>query len=383
MNISERFTTPTAMRRILLIQLGDIGDVVLTLPALHALREAFPKTAISILVREGNGSLLEAGALPPEVFEVRKERAGLWRPFQESLHLIRLLRRKKFDLVFDLRGDERGAYMALLTGAPWRAAYYYPALPWLRNRLFTHLVSLSVLSATTRAATPSLLLLKAFGIDARTDIPELDLSGEVKCRAGKILEDAGVISVNGWQYGNPLAPDSSGGWLTVNPFSRWSYKEWAAEKWIEIVDWLWADFKIATVIVGAGSERDRAAELAGNCSGKVYNLAGRTTLAELAGVLQRSRLHIGVDSAAPHIAAAVGTPTVTLYGPSNWRYWKPPGENHYVVVPDMDCAPCNQKGCGGSEVSRCLDVMEAGQVQTVVRKALSFTRRATSPRRSA
>jgi heptosyltransferase-3 len=160
-------------------------------------------------------------------------------------------------------------------------------------------------------------------------------------------------------------------WVTLNPFSRWSYKEWAPEKWVRIIDWLGKEVGIAAVIVGAPSERVRADELGRSCSGKVYNLTGRTTLAELAGVLHLSRLHIGVDSAAPHIAAAVGTPTVTLYGPSDWRYWAPPGEHHRVVVPDMECVPCHRKGCDDRGVSRCLDTLTVERVQAVLREALS------------
>jgi heptosyltransferase-3 len=159
--------------------------------------------------------------------------------------------------------------------------------------------------------------------------------------------------------------------VTLNPFSRWSYKEWAPEKWVRIIDWLGKEISIAAVIVGAPSERVRADELGRSCAGKVYNLTGRTTLAELAGVLKQSRLHIGVDSAAPHIAAAVGTPTVTLYGPSDWRYWAPPGERNRVVVPEMACAPCHLKGCEGSGISRCLDTLPVERVRAVIREALS------------
>jgi len=142
-------------------------------------------------------------------------------------------------------------------------------------------------------------------------------------------------------------------------------------KWAQIIDWLGKDFSIGTVIVGSPAERERADMLSRSCAVKVFNLAGKTTLAELAGVLKQSRLHIGVDSAAPHIAAAVGTPTVTLYGPSDWRYWAPPGECHRVVFSDMACIPCNQKGCDGCGVSRCLDTLEVKQVQRVLREALS------------
>ena len=96
-------------------------------------------------------------------------------------------------------------------------------------------------------------------------------------------------------------------------------------------------------------------DLIRQCRARAVNLAGQTTLAELAAVLSQSRLHIGVDSAAPHIAAAVGVPTVTIYGPSSWFDWSPVGDSHRVVLPNMDCVPCHQKGCDGSGRSRCLE----------------------------
>ena len=98
----------------------------------------------------------------------------------------------------------------------------------------------------------------------------------------------------------------------------------------------------------------------------VYNFAGKTTLQEMAGLLKMSRLHIGVDSAAPHIAAAVGTPTLTIYGPSDWRDWAPPGEKNKVVLPDMDCSPCHKKGCDGSGRSECLETLAVKKIQDAV-----------------
>jgi heptosyltransferase-3 len=366
--IEDHYSKPPQIRRILIIQLGDIGDVVWSLPALHAVRDAYPGAAVAVLLREGSGSLLAAGAFPPKIFEIRKGVA-------ESLRLIRALRRERFELVFDLRGDERGGYTAFLTGAPIRAALHYPSSPWLRNHLFTHLVTPSGIAPGTGAADLSLHILKAFGIEIATIIPELHLSREVRLRAATILADEGIPSPEqqaggcGGRMGAGTV--RRGGWVTVNPFSRWSYKEWSPEKWIRIIDWLGGEFGIVAVIVGAPAERERAGELVRACAGKVHNLAGKTTLAELAGVVRQSRLHIGVDSAAPHIAAAVGTPTVTLYGPSDWRYWAPPGERNRVVVPEMACAPCHRKGCEGSGVSRCLDTLPVERVQAVIGEALS------------
>ena len=259
MNISERFAKPTTARRILLIQLGDIGDVVWFLPALRAVREAFPGASVSVLLREGNGSLLAATVSPPMVFEVRKGVAGPGRWLASSLRLVRTLRRERFDLVFDFRGDERGGYMAFLTGAPVRAALYYSGLPWLRNRLFTHLVSPTGDFPSVGAADLSLYILRAFGIEAKDVAPELALSDKIILRASQLLVDEGFFlpkeaAGGGEEGGMAAGAVRRGGWVTVNPFSRWSYKEWAPEKWVKIIDWLWRDFGIVTVLVGSPEE---------------------------------------------------------------------------------------------------------------------------------
>lgn len=373
MNIAKRFAMPVQMRHILLIQLGDIGDVVWSLPAFGAVRAAYPEASLSVLVREGNGSLLAAEAFPPGIFEVSKGKHGLASRFISSLRLVSALRRARFDAVFDFRADERGGYTAFATGAPLRAAMYLPSHPGPRNHLFTHLVRPGVMPQGVGAADYSLHVLRAFGIETKDAIPRLNLSAEVRRRAAEILAGIGIVNHTGGEAGQgKVSPKPHARkWVTVNPFSRWAYKDWALEKWGKVIDWLWDSCGLATVIVGSLSEREGAAGLARLCSGEVFNLAGMTTLAEMAGVLEQSRLHIGVDSAGPHIAAAVGTPTVTIYGPSDWRYWAPLGEHHRVAVPDMDCAPCHKKGCEGLGESFCLNNLEIDRVKGVIEKTLT------------
>jgi ADP-heptose:LPS heptosyltransferase len=363
-------------RRILIIQLGDIGDVVWSLPALRAVRKAYPAASVAVLLREGNGALLTADVCPPEIFEVRKGSGGGIGRLAASLRLVQALRRERFDIVFDLRGDERGGYMAFATGAPIRVAQYYPDMTWPRNSLFTHLLTYpsSAVCTPERAAAPSLGILRAFGIEVGSAVPELHLSDDIRRGAAGLLIEEGIPPAqqvkDAEREGAGSGPDPEQDWVTLNPFSRWSYKEWSPKKWVQVIDWLWREFGIASIIVGSPAERERARGITEACSGRVYNLAGKTTLAELAGILERSRLHIGVDSAAPHIAAAVGTPTVTLYGPSDGRYWGPPGDRHRIIAPDMDCAPCHQKGCDGKGISRCLDMLDIARVQAAIREAL-------------
>ena len=344
------------IRSILLIQLGDIGDVVWATPTFRAVKEAYPQANVSVLLRESFGSLLEADPHVHKIFEVKRYRKNLLEKAIKQLSFIRDLRRERFDLVFDLRSDDRGAFMALLSGAQIRAALLYRGLKW-RNFLFTHLTDPPATKERIYgAAEQSLRIVREFGIDTKDTIPKLWVSEKVKKRAEKLLDGDGVMAVSQW--------------ITLNPFSRWKYKEWGYEKWVQIIDWLWEEYGISTVIVGAPEEREKSIDILNKCKGQIFNLTGKTTLVELAGALSDSCLHLGVDSAAPHIAAAVGTPTITIYGPSSWSEWAPPGAMDSVVTPDCDCAPCHQKGCDGSGISKCLEELTVDKVKEVIQRFL-------------
>jgi len=345
-------------KNILIIQLGDIGDVVWVTPTLWAVKEKYPDAEVSILVWEGFGTLLEEDPSLHKIFEVRRYKGSFFKKAIEQIGFIRGLRKEHFDLVFDLRAGDRGAIMAYITGAPVRVSMFYRDVPFWRNMLFTHVVDPPVpTKKTLGAAEQSLRIVREFGIDTKDIVPKLWVSKEVKERVRQLLDHQNILNVNQR-------------WITLNPFSRWQYKEWDYDKWVQIIDWVRNKYGLSTVIVGSPKERDKASELTKKCWGRVFNLAGQTTLGELAGVLSLSFLHVGVDSAAPHIAAAVGTPTITIYGPSDWRDWAPLGDSHRVVTPDDDCAPCHQKGCGSNGWSKCLQNLGTDKVQMAIQEMM-------------
>jgi predicted lipopolysaccharide heptosyltransferase III len=347
------------VRRVLLIQLGDIGDVVWATPTFRAVKETCPEAEVSVLLREDFGSLLEADPSIHRIFEVKRGARNVFERMTGQIKLIQDLRDEPFDLVVDLRFDDRGAFMAFLSGAPARAALFRPYDVW-RNRLFTHIAVPERSKETIcRAAEQSLRVVREFGFDAKDSAAGLSISESVKQQAKKILNDAGVP---------PVQP-----WITVNPFSRWSYKEWGYGKWAQIVDWLEETYRVAIVIVGSAEERQKSIKIFEYCRRPVYNLTGKTRLNQLAGVLSLSHLHIGVDSAAPHIAAATGTPSITFYGPSDWREWAPDGDMHEVIAPDRECAPCHQKGCGGSGMSECREALTVDRVKDAIQGFLNKT----------
>jgi heptosyltransferase-3 len=260
-------------------------------------------------------------------------------------------------LLFDLRADDRGAFISFLSGAKMRAALYCSGLFW-RNRAFTHLVDPPpVKERILGAAEQSLKIIRGFAIKETTSTPQIFVAEKLKDKISALLTEEKVETTHGW--------------VSINPFSRWSYKEWDMNKWRQLASFVWQKYKMPVIITGSIAERKRADELAAESNSPIYNLAGRTTLREMAALLQMSRVHIGVDSAAPHIAAAVGTPTITIYGPSDWRDWAPPGDRNQVVLPDMDCSPCHKKGCDGSGRSKCLENLSIAKVQDAIEIMLS------------
>ncbi len=102
------------------------------------------------------------------------------------------------------------------------------------------------------------------------------------------------------------------------------------------------------------------------------NLAGRLNLKALGAMIARARLFIGVDSAPMHLAAAVGTPTVVLFGPSGPYNWRPWGEGHTVLTKDFDCQPCGLDGCDGTKISRCLTAITPAEVLAAVDRQLQL-----------
>ena len=351
MLISAQHKINIPVRKILVIQLGDIGDVVWAIPAFWALKDAFPQTVLSVLVRNPNGDLLLDDFHIDKIFQVDQQSVF------KGLRLLKNLRREKFDLLFDLRADDRGAFISFFSGARIRAALYYQGLHW-RNKMFTHLANPpQAKERILGAAEQSLKIIRSFGIQETTSIPQIFVSTATKNKMGRLLKAENVAAKNGY--------------VTINPFSRWPYKEWDMDKWRQLTFFIWQTYKMPVIITGSAAEKQRAEALAAIGRYPIYNLAGKTTLREMAALLQMSRLHIGVDSAAPHIAAAVGTPTITIYGPSDWRDWAPPGDRNQVVLPDMDCSPCHKKGCDGNGRSKCLENLSVAKVQDAVEKMLN------------
>jgi heptosyltransferase-3 len=165
--------------------------------------------------------------------------------------------------------------------------------------------------------------------------------------------------------GQGLAPR---GFIHLHPASRWSFKCWPAQRNAALVDRL-IERGERVVITAAPDESERrfVADIVARCAVPPIDLSGRLTLKELAALTAQARLFIGVDSAPMHMAAAMGTPVVALFGPSGPDQWGPWTARARVVGSARHpCRPCGIDGCGGSKVSDCLVTLPEAAVLEAV-----------------
>lgn len=340
---------------VLLIQLGDIGDVVLTMPTLEALRRHFPDRKLTMCVREQAGDLVTDWPWADETLTIRKNspKPSKWMAHQNRI--FQTLVGNGYYLTIDLRTGTRGAILTALSMAHYRIGRFAEPITLWRNRIFTHLVKPEN-ESVQYAAQHNLNIIAPFGIGTSDIRPHLPITQSRNQRALQLLRETGV------PQDRPL--------IAVHPFSLWKYKEWRTDTFIALIDGIKERYDVSVIITGAPEEAERVEAIVQTCKSKVVSLAGKTAIGDLAALLKRCDLLIGVDTAALHIAAAVGIPTVGIFGPSDPMTWAPRGTSHAVVTRKCACQPCREKGCQGSEFSRCLDELDSETVLSIVETML-------------
>lgn len=340
------------IKNILLIQFGDIGDVVYSFPCARALKEAFPAARVVMAVQKKAAGLVYECQWADDVIVVDKKKRSLLQLLAHQKKFWLRVRNYHFDLAIDLRTGSRGAVLAFLSGAGQRVGRYTPVGNIWRARLFSHLV-LPKGRKDQYIAEYYHDTLTDYGISTTALNPEIS-PGRDRLKAVDDLLKSHDIAVEG-----PL--------LAIQPFSRWQYKEWAVDKYIGLINRVTKFFDLAVIITGSPDEALRAQTIVDRCdTGKVFNLTGLTALDHLPALLKKACLFLGVDSAGVHIAAAVGTPTISLYGPSPAAVWAPKGDGNMVITADMPCIPCRDTGCQGSMRSRCLEELSLDEVASAV-----------------
>jgi heptosyltransferase-1 len=334
------------VRRIAVFHLNQVGDLIFSLPALAALRARFPQARITSVLRANLAGLMQANPVVDDVLVCRNGLAG-------KIGLARSLHRRQFDLVVAFSQSASTVFESFACRARERIGFVDSDLSFLLTRK-VHVRGLPWPGKLARLAV-------CLGADAPSDnyVGMLRISQETRDRAACLLERHGVDSRARIAA---IAPAASG---------RQRHKAWDADKFAEVADHLHEQFGATVVIVGGPGEAVDAARVAGAMSVPSVNLAGATSTGELAVILERASILVGLDSGPMHVAAAMGTPVVALFGPTDPRRTGPRGAGHEVVTAGLACAPC-KRPC---EARECMSAISVEQVTAAVDRIL---RRASS-----
>ncbi len=309
---------PFQPRRILVTKLRHIGDVLLLTPVFTSLRQAFPKAELYACVNQGTEPVLATNPNLSQIFTI--PRTGTLRQLQS----IARIRKMKFDLVIDFTGSDRSALLARLSGAPERWGYHRVKGFVGRNQLFT---KTGRRKKNVHVVEQQADLLNQFGIPSHS--PKLQYSVRDEDRAALSL----------------LIPRDKC-LAHIHPVSRLMVKTWPTRFMAVLLDYLFA--RGLTPVVTASSDPTEVQwlrELQALTKCPILDLSGRLSLPQLAALSERAALFVGVDSAPLHIAAAVGTPVIGIFGPSSETLWGPWCEKKLVLSRnDLDCRlPCQLK----------------------------------------
>ncbi|MCI0427652.1 MAG: lipopolysaccharide heptosyltransferase II, partial [Nitrospiraceae bacterium] len=266
--------------------------------------------------------------------------------------LISDLRRLRCDSVIDLTDGDRSAWLSWLSGAPIRIGFNEEQR-W-RGGLYSHVVQ----STARHRVDRDLEALIPFGIVASDRTPRLSLTFDDERQAGQLLERLG------------LRPTES--FAVIQPGARYWFKAWPAERFAALADRLAGIFGYRVLIGGSEQDRQVAEQIASLATSKLAMLAGQASLRTFAAVVKKAALFVGNDSGAMHIAAAVGTPIVALFGPSNPAEWGPRGLRVEVIYKGVDCRVCFHPTCERGE-QNCMKQIAVDEVMMAVRRVVATT----------
>ncbi|MCG2676343.1 hypothetical protein L6304_04050 [bacterium] len=327
------------IQRILVIKFKHIGDVLLMVPTVRALRERFPKAHIACLINKGTEEMLTRNPLIDEILTLDRSIKKLSRVKKiiESLKWAKSIRDKGFDLVVDLGEGDRGAVISFVSGAKIRASFdvprekitfknLFPKLRYLlfhwhfkgkgtlgRKFLFTHLARPKGIREHT--IEHDLNVVRNLGIDTENKELEIFVSDEDQRDIENLLKEKGI--------------EKEEILTIIHPVSRWREKEWADEGFARACDYLIGRYHSQVIFTSGPGKREtrRVKEIISLMKKTPVDLSGKLSLKQLAALIKRSNLYIGLDSAPMHIASALKKPLIALFDPTSIPEWAPRGKN--------------------------------------------------------
>ena len=337
-----------APKNILIILHGSIGDVTRALPLAGIIRRAFPQAHLAWAVEPP--SLLLVARSPAVQEVILFDRRRWWR---EWLPFLRRVRAQRFDLVLDLQRHFKSGLISRWSGAPFRLGFHRrdsKELNWLFNNHFIPAAGegISKLNHYLKFA-------EYLGVDPSPVAWNFQLTGEENQNVDKHLADV------------------RGGFAVLFVGSRWESKRWFAAQAAACARTIHERHRYHVVLLGGNEDRPMAAEMLEMANVPVTNLVGQTTLAEALGVIARASLAVGPDTGLMHIAAAVETPVVSLWGATSPIRTGPYNFGDLIIQGKAPCVPCYRRRCPIDRL--CMRSIAIEEIGEKIALALSHRRK--------
>lgn len=328
------------IKKILVINLAFLGDVILSTPAVRALKSAYPEAAIHMLVVPATEAVARGNPYIDKV--IAYDKRGKHKDLLQLWALIKSLRAERYDLAVAMNFAVRGALVAWASGARYRLGYDAQHAA----RFLTHVAS-SSRAAICHETENHLKLLETIGIKSADTALEYRLDP----KAAESLEAKIKIEKR-----RPL--------VLLCPFGRHPLNSWTVSGYAELVRRL---AEVAScILIGGQAEKAGLEEINAGARNVASVLAGALSIGELVALIARADLLVTVDTGPLHLAGAVGTPVLGLFGRSDYRIWGPRGPHDVIVHNRTECWPCYKRECTHH---RCMRGLAAGEV---IRTALNM-----------
>ena len=358
-----------SVRRALVIKLRHHGDVLLAAPVISALQHLAPGCEVDALVYRDTAPML---SLHPQltqlhVIDRQWKKQGIWQQIRAEARLLAQLHARHYDLVIHLSVHKRGAWLTRLLRPHWSVAPRLNRKPgdnlngnigesfWARS--FTHFYP-GQSHPDRHTVESNLDSLRALGLTPTSPDKQVILvpGTSAEARIDQLMMAHGL---------------TAGQFIHIHPTSRWLFKCWPAERVAELCQLL--SSKGWPIVLTAAPDAQEMAMIQTILASRalspslnpkaLIDLSGQLALKELAALTSRAKLFVGVDSAPMHIAAAMSTPTVAIFGPSGDHEWGPWQVVHHIVTSTNHvCRPCGRAGCNNSKISECLTTLPVTKV---------------------
>lgn len=359
---------------ILIVKLSAIGDVVHTLPSLAALRQCYPAAHITWVVEEAAADLLAGHpALDRVIISRRKSWVKQLRngriasPLRELRAFLRELRERHYDLVIDFHGLLKSAVIVAASGG--RRKLGYDSLQELSGLFYNEKIHEDMGKHAVDRYLDFVNYLRCGSGDREPVPPARPPEFTLAIGEKERLNAAALLRRHAGTLGIEIRDGEAGtvgAFVAINPVAFWETKLWDDGRFAELGDRIRRELGIGVVITG--SDAERIERIVRRMETRAVNLGGQTSLRELACLYRQAALLVTTDSGPMHLAAAVGTPVIALFGPTDPVRTGPYGPGHRIIRGGMPCIPCFRKRC---ETGDCMRAITVETVFSAVKEILN------------